>query len=441
LAHIHDHHHHDDHPQGECCGHGPGNQALAVIEEPLDPANQSLSDALRLSFWFLKLVMFFLVIGFMLSGLVCVDQGEVVLVTRLGRLDGDPRKPGLSWAWPYPIGEKTKVSTTLRNLSVDSFWLNLSEADKAKSLSEVYARSPGLDPKVDGALLTSDLTGDLAIMHMQLNIQYRVSDETRVRASEEDPARRVSDVILFALNVSDEQDLLRGVIQNAAVAEAAKTTVDVLWKDAGRVASAVQVRAQTMLDQLETGIQLEKVAAPQSYFPLQAREEFNSVTNAMNQKSTLISEADGERTKKLLGVAGPAWQPLSEAIQSLDQATDAATRDKAMNQIDEILEKSATGEAGGKIKLAQRDREKVIADTLAEVSRFQAYQAEYRKDPQLVRKQLRAGMLRKLFDDQDVIKWWLPPGNKQLIISINKDPKDIRDAERRRLAEEANKPK
>ena len=90
-----------------------------MIEEPLDPANQSLSDALRLSFRCLKLVMFFLIIGFMLSGLVCVETGEVVLVTRMGRMDGEPRKPGLSWAWPYPIGEKTRISTTLRNLSVD----------------------------------------------------------------------------------------------------------------------------------------------------------------------------------------------------------------------------------------------------------------------------------------------------------------------------------
>lgn len=440
MAHIHDHHHHDD-PHDGCCGHGPGDQALPVIEEPLDPANQSLSDALRLSFWFLKLVMFCLIIGFMLSGLVCVDQGEVVLVTRLGKLDGEPRKPGLSWAWPYPVGEKTKVSTTLRNLSVDNFWLNLSEADKAKPLSEVYARSGGLDPKIDGALLTSDLTGDLAIMHLQLNVQYRVSDETRVRANDPDPARRVSDVILFAQNVGDEQALLRTVIENAAVAEAAKTTVDVLWKDAGRVASAIQARAQAMLDRMETGIQLEKVAAPQSYFPLQAREEFNSVTNAMNQKRTLISEADSERTKKLLGVAGPAWEPLGKAIEALDSAgDDAAARDTIMARIDEILEKNATGEAGGKIKLAQRDREKIIADTRAEVSRFQAYQAEYRKDPDLVRKQLRAGMLKKLFDDRDVIKWWLPPGDKQMIISINKDPKDVRDAERNRL-EEASKPK
>lgn len=440
MAQIHDQHH-DHLTHGECCGQQPGDQALAVIEEPLDPANQSLSDALRLSFWCLKLVMFCLIIGFMLSGLVCVDQGEVVVVTRLGRLDGEPRKPGLGWAWPYPIGEKLKVSTTLRNLSVNNFWLSLSKADEAKPLGEVYARSPGLDPKVDGALLTNDLTGDLAIMHMQLNVQYRVSDETRVRASEADPARRVSDIILFVENVSDEQALLRTVIQNAAVAEAAKSTVDVLWKDAGRVASAVQARAQVMLDKLETGIQLDKVAAPQSYFPLQAREEFNSVTNAMNQKQTLISEADSERTKKLLGAAGPAWEALSKAIHALDQAPDQDERDKVMARIDEILEKTATGEAGGKIKLAQRDREKIIADTLAEVARFQAYQTEYRKDPDLVRKQLQAAMLRKLFDDQDVIKWWLPPGDKQLIISINKDPKDIRDAERRRLAEEAKKPK
>ncbi len=399
------------------------------MEEPLDPANQSLADALRLSFHVLKFVMVVLVIIFLLSGLVCVDQSEVVVLSRFGRLVGEPREPGLHFAWPYPVDEQIAVNTSLRTLTVDAFWLQLSEQDKTRSLSELSARGTSLDPAVDGALLT----GDRAIMHLLLNVQYRVNNETRVRANETDPERQMSDVVLFVQNVSDEGALLRTVIQNAAVAEAARTTADVVWKDASRLASAIQARAQQVLDTMETGIALDKVAAEQSYFPLQAREEFLGVSTAENRKRELINEADSERAKKLLGMAGPAWEALSQEVEKLDQLTEEAEREQVIERIEEILETQATGEAGGLIRLAQRDREKIVADVLAEVSRFEAYLSEYRAGPDMVRQQLRTAMLAKLFEQSGVVKWVLPAGDKELIMTLNKDPEEIREAERDRV--------
>ncbi|NLX23201.1 MAG: hypothetical protein GXY55_16240 [Phycisphaerae bacterium] len=410
-------------------GHGHGSAALQVIEEPLDPANQSLADALRLSFYVLKFLMLILVVIFLLSGLVCVDQSEVVVLSRFGRLVGDAREPGLHFAWPSPVDEQIRVSTSLRTLAVDAFWLELSEQDKTRSLSELDPRGSGLDPAVDGALLT----GDRAIMHLLLNVQYRVNNEVRVRANETDPERQISDVMLFVRNVSHEEDLLRSVIQNAAVAEASRTTADVVWKDASRLAAAIQGRAQQVLDRLETGIALDKVAAEQSYFPLQAREEFLGVSTAENHKRQLINEAESERAKKLLGIAGPAWEALSEEIEKLDQSSAEDEREGVIRRIEEILETQATGEAGGMIRLAQRDREKIVADVLAEVSRFEAYLPEYKAGPDLVRRQLQAAMLEKLFGQPGVVKWVLPAGDKELVLTLNKDPEEIREAERERM--------
>ena len=85
------------------------NHPLPVPEEPLDPANQSLSDALRMSFKVLKLVMFILVIAFLFSGVMIVDQREVAVISRFGRLTGEPREPGFRLAWPYPIDEQIRV--------------------------------------------------------------------------------------------------------------------------------------------------------------------------------------------------------------------------------------------------------------------------------------------------------------------------------------------
>jgi len=424
LAEPHEHLE-NDHPLDN---HGPHEHDM-VAEEPLDPANQSLADALRLSFRVLKVVMVGLIVLFILSGAVMVDQREVVVLSRFGRLVDKPLSPGLHFAWPYPIDEQVRVSTSLRDLSIDSFWLRLNEKEKMRSLSDLSARSQGLDPAMDGALLT----GDRAIMHMLLNVEYRVNDKVRIRADRTDPAEQLSDVILFVNNVGNEQQLLTSVMQNAAVAEAARTTADVIWKDAQRLAKATKKRAQAVLDGMETGIVLEKVAAEQSHYPLQAKREFLGVSQAENRKRELINAAESERTKKLLGVAGPAWSVLSELIERLDQVEDEAERTKVIDEINEVLATRATGESGGMIRMAQRDRENILNETLSEVARFHAYLPEYRRSPELVRKRLQTQMLSELLDKPGIIKWWMPPGEKKLIFSLNKDPQEIRQAERDRL--------
>src|SRR5205823_2810086 len=129
---------HQDHHHGD--GH---DHALPVVEEaPLDPASQSLADALRSSFRLLKFVMFGLLILFLFSGVFTVGTNEVAVVTRFGRQrDAAPSEPGLHFAWPYPIDSVIKVNKGLRTTEIDAFWLKLSEADKTKDLNQVSFRT------------------------------------------------------------------------------------------------------------------------------------------------------------------------------------------------------------------------------------------------------------------------------------------------------------
>jgi membrane protease subunit HflK len=342
----------------------------------------------------------------------------------------EPLSPGLHLAWPYPIDEKVPISTSLRSLDVDAFWLRLSEREKTLPLSALAARGRGLDPATQGALLT----GDRGVMHVLLSIEYSVSDRVRLRAERIDPAEQVPDVILFAKNVRDEQELLESVIEDATVAEAARTTANVIWKDPRQLAQAVRRRAQQALDDMETGILLEKVAAEQSYFPLQAKREFLGVSQAENRRRELIKQAESKRIERLLSVAGPAWDKLDRLIERLDQLGDQPQqREQVIDQIGEILVTRAAGEAGGTIRRAQQQREDILERTLAEVARFQAYLAEYRQSPQLVRDRLRAEMLGDLLAKPGLVKWWLPDRSKRLILSLSKDPEEIRQAARKRM--------
>lgn len=425
--HLHDHDHTHD-AQDHDHAHD-----LQVTKEPLDPANQSLADALRLSFRVLKFVMIILVAIFLLSGVFMVDQKEVVVVMRFGRLVGDPREPGLNFAWPYPIDELRRVDVSPRSMQVKTFWLNISEKYARSALSDIPPRGSGLQPGVDGALVT----GDRKLMHLLMDVDYQITNRVRLRADRIDPAEQVSDAVLFVLNVDDAEKLLQAVLQQAAVAEAGRTTSDVVLNNPQQLASAVRARAQKVLDRLETGIELVKVAAKQSYYPLQARDQYLSVTTAENYKQQAINQAESDRTKKLLGVAGEAWRPLQEEFERLDQVADENRRAEIIARIDQILMTEAKGEAGGKIQVALKDREKILDDTIIEVTRFNALIDEYQRSPELVRSRLQARMLNDLFANPNVVKWWMPAGDKQLVLLLNKDPEEIRKAERELLKKKA----
>ena len=402
-------------------GHDDGHVhdvPLAVVEEPLDPANQSLADALRASFRVLKVVMLLLIVIFLFSGVFMVDQNEVVVLSRLGKPTGPPSEPGLHFAFPYPIDAKVRVPVAPRTIFADAFWLRLSEADKTRDLSQVGVPSGGLDPATNGALIT----GDHAIMHLLIKAQYRITGAND-----------------FVRNVSDETALLLSVLQNAAVAEAARTTADVVWKEPSKLTAAIRIRAQSELDSLQSGITFDGVAAEKSHYPLQTREEFLAVPEAENRMRKLIQEANTTWEEKLKGAAGPAWEPISREIEKLDQTNDESKRDEIFQNIENLLlSEQTTGEAGRKIKLAEGTRDKMVAEAHANADRFATFLEAYKKNPELVRQRLKHDMLNQIFSQTGISRWVLPSGEKFII--LNKNPEEIRQQEVDRIRKKSGLP-
>ena len=100
--------------------------AEAAIRQAMDPANQSLGEALRLSYRLLQLAIFGLLVTFLFSGFQTVREGFSGVKTIFGRVAGEPGMeaigPGLNPFWPYPVGEitvfETRRTVELRN----EFW-------------------------------------------------------------------------------------------------------------------------------------------------------------------------------------------------------------------------------------------------------------------------------------------------------------------------------
>ena len=82
---------------------GPGREAM--LREALDPANQSLRDALRLSFRVLQMVMVVLVVVFLFSGLKTIEPGQIGLRLQLGQLEEAALEPGAHLALPLEASQ------------------------------------------------------------------------------------------------------------------------------------------------------------------------------------------------------------------------------------------------------------------------------------------------------------------------------------------------
>ena len=406
----------DEHPHSHPPLGDQGDRPVAS-EEPLDPANQSLADALRASFWVLKRIMILVVVLFLASGLFIVDeQKEAVVLLRFGKLHQVFTRD-LHWSWPYPIDQKIRIPTAQKTMTIDAFWLRISDADKGKDPSELRARGSGLDPVIEGALLTGDEA--MAIIHLLLKVTY-VIDRPE----------------LFVRNVKanaegDEVNLLRPVLQSAAVAIAARTSADVLWKNAGAVVGDIRARAQEALDRMETGIRLQNVDAPQSYYPLQVKDAVLNVSQAENRQNETIQKARTERQKTLHGAAGAAWQELWTEIQKLDQQLTADERQQVLKTIRATLmgTTKTTGKAGEMIQEANKERERIVLGAQRRAKEFTLLLGQYESNTELFRQRFLMDMLQELYSGAGIKKWFLPAGSKQIVLWLNPDPKEIKEAQ------------
>jgi len=99
-----------------------------------DTAGKSLSEALRISFIILKIIMIVLVIVFLVSGFRTVGSDEQALVLRFGKIRGVGENrllgPGPHWVFPYPIDKIVKNPCSQKGKSANQLFLVLPESSR-----------------------------------------------------------------------------------------------------------------------------------------------------------------------------------------------------------------------------------------------------------------------------------------------------------------------
>lgn len=404
----------------------------------MDPANKSLADALKITFRLIQFAMLVLFGLFAFSGLQPVKEGESGLRLTFGRLVERDVAPGMRFAMPAPIGEIVRVPTGNEEIEDSSSFYPFVSADVRARGPESLPYMQQLNPARDGSILT----GDQAVAHLILRIQYRRAD----------PA-------LYAENVLDrptEDLLILSAARRGMVRACAEISIDNLLReqDAGAIARRALTVAQETLDQSSTGITLERINLVQRIPPAYLRASFNKVQDATAQSGKVLEEATTTANQTLNSMAGLASRPLIDLIEQYDHAIeqqtiladggtipqgdlldapailariDSVLEGRPVTIAGQILENQTSGEATSILQQAAVDRARLVNGRQASLQMFLAKLDQYNGNPQVMLTREWTGALGVLLSRDFTQKYLSPDGGAVRQLVINQDPNIIRD--------------
>jgi len=427
-----EHNHHTRHnPQ-------PASPDKSPLPE-LDAANRSLSEALRISFIILKIIMIVLVVLFLISGFETVGSDEQALVLRLGKIRGVGENKILKprarpyWIFPYPIEEMVKIPVEKNiDLNVRSFWYYQSEQDIIDE-SQGKSRPPRtetLDPIKDGYCLTrsekkSDAASDSGsdgtdynIVHSKWQLRYRIKYPElffrNVFVENVKPGEIYSNVMTKSIT-----PLLTGLFEESVVSAMVHYTIDEAIKSQDRIPKHVQRLLQEKLDKMKSGdaenmcgIEVVSVYLTDITWPRQVDEAFQKSITASQNSQGAITTARTYAQNTLNGAAGPVAEQLYAALQD----------DNVEEQTSELLWSQLAGAAQEKLFEARAYRTQVVANAKANADYLQSLLPEYRKYPAITIQSIYRDAIEQVLaniDEKFVIQ---PTQGEEIRIMINRDP-------------------
>jgi membrane protease subunit HflK len=397
-----------------------------------DSAIRSFSEALRISFIILKLVMIALIIFFISSGFRTVKSGESAIVLRFGKIRGTGDERVLKsrswpyWIFPYPIEQMITIPVEQPvDLDINSFWYFQTDEERLSGQRKPVSPSQPLNPLVDGYTLTrSDIKAqgataftesDYNILHTRWRLTYQIVDPVSFYKNIyiEQP---LPNQVYFDVVKKNLAGLLLNVFDSSVVSTMVNYTIDeALYSQFGTVADNVKGLTQKKLDTIQSGIRIVSVQRIESTWPMQVNDVFIASQNASQFKQQLISEATTYAQTTINDAGGPAALELYQALKT------PGTSDKEL----ESLWQQVAGKAQQKIADARAYRKKVVESARADADYLKQILPEYQKRPLLVISEIYRNAMTKILDKANE-KFFIDPvksdKGSEVRIQYNSDP-------------------
>ncbi len=210
----------------------------------------------------LPLIAGILFVGWLLTGIYFVDEGEQAVVMRLGdyhRTTG----PGAHWHMPTPIEAARVINVT------------------GQRTSEIGFVSRNQDAIVDNPDESLMITGDRNIAEIHFRIYYNIKDAEA-----------------FVFNVREPDTAVRNVAESAMREVIGRRQLEpIITTERGAVEQGVEELMQQVLDEYESGVQVLQVELLRAAAPSAVIEAFNDVVNAGQDAETLTNNAERDRAR------------------------------------------------------------------------------------------------------------------------------------------------
>ncbi len=424
MAGEHNHHNHSDEESA---------QKSAAVRAEADSAMNSLSEALRISFIILKLIMVALIIFFIGSGFRTVQPDEAAIVLRFGKIRGTGEERVLKsrtwpyWVFPYPIEQMVSIPVEKKiDLDIDSFWYFQTDEEKLSAQKKKVPPDQALDPLIDGYCLTrSDIRAsslqagsgesDYNIIHSKWRLTYQIVDPVsfykNVYITDPSPGQVYFDVVR-----KDVTGLLKDVIDSSVVSTMVNFTIEeALFEKFGTVAEEVKALAHAELDLVQSGIRIVSIQRVDNTWPLQVNEAFLASINASQIKQQQISEATTYAQNTINEAGGPV------AVELLAGLHDPNTKPQTV----ESLWLQVAGRSQQRIADARAYRKKIVEGARADAEYLKQILPEYKKRPTLVLSEIYRNAMSKILDNANE-KFFVEPVQTDkgsvIMIKSNSDP-------------------
>jgi membrane protease subunit HflK len=422
---------------------GPGENAM-------DPANQSLADALRVMMRLLQVGMVVLGVLYVLSGLQSVKEGERAIRLLFGKKVDENLEPGFRWSAPFPMGELVKVNSQYRVLDISKdFWIYI-PAGAVDPSPEKQAPTASLKPDQGGS--GSVITADGNVAHTKWRVGYERSE-----------------IGNFASNVlpEDEEKLVLSAVKRGVVQAVAQVTLDDLLQQRSvngmSIPQMAQQIAQDTLKRLNSGLEIKALTMDPPIPPLSVKSAFNSASAAAANANRVIQEAQTYRSQQLNQTAGNAARYLVYYIDEYEHALakgDQAGADATLTTVNSLLDggsvevlklddngrpeveetgqptgrkvtlaKATTGDVASTLNSARLYKTGVVSRAKSDAARYEAKLEQYKANPSVMVQREWTDALKAFMARPNVTMQMMPPGVSTLTLLINQDPDVQREIE------------
>ena len=374
------------------------SRLLSFLTSPESIA-RSINDAINYQFgfeithsWFWQLftralpalVLFSGAVLMSMSSLVFVDDGDQAVITSFGQLDQRVLEPGVHVKAPWPFASAQSYTVgRVQSVSIGSdivmipgeaiLWDNKhSETEPIHLIVAPLETTVGeQDPadESDDNETTRAVTPSVALIDIEVNLHYQVSDLIQYLTHNDDPVRR--------LEALGNAELSRYLLSQ---------TIDE-WLSTSRRETGQELlrRIQGACEKEKLGVEVIHVSAASIHPPRDVASAFHEVIKAEHQRQILVDEARATEIATLVGAAGSVEE--AEAIYTMIESARSLSGERAAAMAVQI-ERSLTragGEAAVVLAEAHGDRWQHENTELAAAMRFPQELAAYRAEPGVYR--------------------------------------------------------